>query len=78
MLKGIAARHPSTARNGIEGWRLRGAQTAGPKALAERSKIGPREIQALAPNQEVWDSSVAGFGARRQRSEAVSYVLTQP
>ena len=43
--------------------------------MVERSKIGLREIRALELNQEVWDSSVAGFGARRQRSEAVSYVL---
>ncbi len=43
--------------------------------MAERSKIGLREVRALTPNQEIWDSSVAGFGARRQRSEAVSYVL---
>ena len=27
------------------------------------------------PDQTVWDSTVAGFGARRQRSEAVSYLL---
>jgi integrase len=43
--------------------------------MVERSKIGLREIRALEPNREVWDSSVAGFGARRQRSAAVSYVL---
>jgi Arm DNA-binding domain/Phage integrase, N-terminal SAM-like domain len=43
--------------------------------LRERSKLGLREIRALGPNQEVWDSSVVGFGARRRRSDAVSYVL---
>ena len=29
----------------------------------------------MAPNTEIWDSTVVGFGARRQRSDAVSYVL---
>lgn len=43
--------------------------------MAERKRIGLREVRALEPNQEIWDSAVAGFGARRQRSDAVSYVL---
>lgn len=38
-------------------------------------KIGLREIRALLPNQTIWDPTVAGFGARRQRSELVSYLL---
>jgi hypothetical protein len=38
----------------------------------ERRRIGLREVAALAPNQEVWDSAVAGFGARRQRSKAIA------
>src|SRR5258705_493381 len=38
-------------------------------------KIGLREVRALQPNQTIWDSTVAGFGARRQRSEVVSYLL---
>jgi hypothetical protein len=38
-------------------------------------KIGLREVRALGPNQTIWDSTVAGFGARRQRSELVSYLL---
>ena len=29
----------------------------------------------MAPNSEVWDAAVPGFGARRQQSEAVAYVL---
>jgi integrase len=43
--------------------------------MAERKRIGLREVRALGPNQEVWDAAVPGFGARRQRSEAVAYVL---
>ena len=42
---------------------------------AERTKIGLREVRALGPGEEVWDTTLPGFGARRQRSEAVAYVL---
>src|SRR4051794_5370736 len=38
-------------------------------------KIGLREVRALQPNQTIWDSTVSGFGVRRQRSEVVSYFL---
>jgi hypothetical protein len=34
-----------------------------------------REIRALQPGQTIWDTSLPGFGARRQKGEAVSYVL---
>src|SRR5277367_3869645 len=43
--------------------------------MAERKRIGLREVRALKPNSEIWDAAVPGFGARRQRSEAVAYVL---
>lgn len=43
--------------------------------MADRKKIGLREVRALGPGGEVWDSAVAGFGARRQSGEHVSYVL---
>jgi integrase len=39
------------------------------------SRIGLREVKALPPNTTVWDAAVPGFGARRQRGKAVSYVL---
>ncbi|MGA2539601.1 MAG: site-specific integrase [Terracidiphilus sp.] len=42
--------------------------------MTER-KIGLRDVRALKPGQTVWDAGVAGFGARRQQSSAVSYVL---
>src|SRR5271167_2799083 len=42
--------------------------------MTER-KIGLREVRALKPGQTVWDAAVAGFGARRQQSPAVSYML---
>ena len=38
-------------------------------------KLGSRDIARLGPNSEIWDTSVAGFGARRQFSASVSYVL---
>jgi integrase len=41
----------------------------------ERKRIGLREVRALGPGGEIWDAAVPGFGARRQKGEAVSYVL---
>jgi integrase len=43
--------------------------------MADRKRIGLREVRALRPRAEVWDSAVPGFGARRQVGTAVSYVL---
>lgn len=46
--------------------------------MAAAKPIGLRDVRALLPNGEVWDGGtegVAGFGARRQRSEAIAYVL---
>lgn len=50
--------------------------TREPKTRAGR--IGLREVRGLGPGEVVWDAgpgAVTGFGARRQRSEAVSFVL---
>jgi integrase len=38
-------------------------------------RIGLRQVRALKPGEIVWDASLPGFGARRQRSRAVSYIL---
>jgi integrase len=43
--------------------------------MATKQRIGLRQIRVLKPGEMVWDASLPGFGARRQRSEAVSYVL---
>jgi integrase len=43
--------------------------------MARKTRIGLREIRALAPGEVLWDTSVTGFGARRQKSEAISYIL---
>ena len=42
---------------------------------SSKAKIRLQEVRALGPNEEVWDTAVPGFGARRQRSDAVSYIL---
>jgi integrase len=44
----------------------------------ERKPIGLRDVRALPPNGEIWDGGtggVAGFGARRQRGNAISYIV---
>jgi integrase len=43
--------------------------------MADRKRIGLREVRALGAGAEIWDAAVAGFGARRQKGAAVSYVL---
>jgi integrase len=43
-----------------------------------RKPIGLRDVRALPLNGEIWDGGtggVAGFGARRQRGDAISYVV---
>ena len=43
--------------------------------VARQVRIGVREVRALMPGEEIWDSAVRGFGARRRVTESVSYVL---
>src|ERR1700720_2165070 len=43
--------------------------------MASKKRIGLREIRNLALGEVIWDGAVVGFGARRQKSDAVSYVL---
>jgi integrase len=38
-------------------------------------KIGLKEVRALGPDAVIWDETVAGFGARRRRTEAVWYFV---
>jgi integrase len=40
-----------------------------------RNRIGLRQIRSLKPGETIWDQSLVGFGARRQKSDAVAYVL---
>jgi integrase len=41
----------------------------------QKKRISLRDIAALQPNTIIWDSTVTGFGARRQQGDAVSYIL---
>jgi hypothetical protein len=43
--------------------------------MGERKRIGLRDVRTLSLNSEIWDAAVAGFGARRQRSEAIAHVV---
>jgi integrase len=48
---------------------------AEPTEQKKKKKIGLREIRALETEQTIWDSSVPGFGARRQKGPGVAYIL---
>jgi integrase len=43
--------------------------------MASKQRIGLRQVRALKPGETIWDASLAGFGARRQRGTAIAYVL---
>jgi hypothetical protein len=43
--------------------------------VAVNKRIGLRDIESLAKVSIIWDRDVPGFGARRQTTNAVSYVL---
>src|SRR6516165_4260199 len=43
--------------------------------MATKQRLGLRQVRALKPGSVIWDPSLPGFGVRRQRSEAISYVL---
>jgi len=38
-------------------------------------RIGLREVRALKPGEIIWDSAVAGFGARRQQGPGVTFFV---
>jgi integrase len=40
-----------------------------------RKRIGLREVPAIGPGEMVWDLVVTGFGARRQKGEAITYFV---
>jgi integrase len=43
--------------------------------MTTKQRLGLRQVRALKTGGVIWDPSLPGFGVRRQRSEAVSYVL---
>src|SRR5690349_17752621 len=48
-------------------------RTAG-KKMPERKRIGLREVRALKAGEQIWDASVTGFHARKQK-DSVTYLL---
>jgi integrase len=43
--------------------------------MTEKRRIGLREIATLGPHSLIWDTEVSCFGVRRQKSEAISYIV---
>jgi integrase len=43
--------------------------------MGTRRRIGHRDIQRLGPGEVICDDTLVGFGARRQKSDAIAYVL---
>ena len=43
--------------------------------MAKVKRIGLREVRALAPGEEIWDSALPNFGARRRKGPSVSYFV---
>jgi integrase len=43
--------------------------------MATKQRLGLRQVRALKPGRTVWDPTLPGFGARRQKGDAVSYIL---
>jgi integrase len=41
--------------------------------MAERKRMGLREVRALGAGEIIWDGAVTGFHARRQKGPAVTY-----
>ncbi len=42
---------------------------------AERTRIGLRDVRALAHDETIWDAEVRGFGARRRQTKTVYYFV---
>jgi integrase len=43
--------------------------------MSIKRRIGLREIATIIPGTTIWDTEVAGFGARRQKSTSISYIV---
>ena len=53
-----------------------GVQMSEPKRKGpDRKRIGLREVRALGPVGIIWDDKVTGFAARRQKGDAVTYLV---
>lgn len=40
-----------------------------------KKRVSIKAVESLPPNAMIWDTVVTGFGARRQRSSSVSYIV---
>ena len=45
------------------------------ETVVSQIRIGLRDVRKLKKGQVIWDAAVPGFGARRQKGDAVTYVL---
>jgi hypothetical protein len=43
--------------------------------VATKQRLGLRQVRSLKTGSVTWDPTLPGFGARRQRGTAISYVL---
>jgi len=43
--------------------------------MAEKRRIGLRDIRGLKPGEPIWDASISGFSARAQMGDVVSFVV---
>jgi integrase len=43
--------------------------------MAEKKRIGLREVRAIGAGEIIWDGAVTGFHARRQRGAAITYAV---
>jgi integrase len=43
--------------------------------MTGKKRIGIREISTMSADTTIWDTDVSCFGARRQKSEAISYIV---
>ena len=44
--------------------------------MTSKTRISASVVNTLEANSTVWDTAVTGFGVRRQRGPAASYVVT--
>jgi integrase len=43
--------------------------------MVRRRRIGLHEVRALGPGETIWDATLPGFAARRQKGSTVAYIL---
>src|SRR5690242_5651411 len=43
--------------------------------MVANKRIGLSDVRRLKPGAIIWDGSVIGFGARRQRSQSITYII---